>query len=349
MVYEESGFTALSARGWTGGRRIRGQNDRMKKLMQKARDLLSTFQKWELIQISRNVNNLADTLARMGGHMENINDPQVTLLLKATKREGNEVTQIEARQAISWMDAIQKYLEHEQLPAETLEARRIKRLSARFFMEGGHLFKKSFTLPALRCLTPEEAWKVMKEIHEGCCGNHAGGRSLAQKGRHLKECCMQWKIKQIFTSVGNPKANGQTEVSNRILLQNLKTKLGASRTGWVEEIPEVLWAYRTTPRTSTGETPFSLVYGSEALIPAEVVEPTQRVLSYEEHDNHEARCQDLDLIEEQRNIARMRLENYKRRILRSYNSRVKERTLQIGDLVLRKVEVQKPVGKLEPK
>ncbi|KAL0460959.1 UNVERIFIED_CONTAM: Transposon Ty3-G Gag-Pol polyprotein [Sesamum latifolium] len=287
------------------------KDDRMKKLMQKARDLLSTFQKWELIQISRNVNNLADTLARMGGHMENINDPQVTLLLKATEREGNEVTQIEARQAISWMDAIRKYLEHEQLPAETLEARCIKRLSTRFFIEGGHLFKKSFTLPALRCLIPEEAWKVMKEIHEGCCGNHAGGRSLAQK--------------------------------------NLKTKLGDSRTGWVEEIPGVLWAYRTTPRTSTGETPFSLVYGSEALIPAEVVEPTQRVLSYEEHDNHEARHQDLDLIEEQRNIARMRLENYKRRILRSYNSRVKERTLQIGDLVLRKVEVQKPVEKLEPK
>ncbi|KAL0444565.1 UNVERIFIED_CONTAM: hypothetical protein Slati_2179200 [Sesamum latifolium] len=83
--------------------------------------------------------------------------------------------------------------------------------------------------------------------------------------------------------------------------------------------------------------------------PAEVIEPTKRVLSYEEQENNEARQLDLDLVEEQRDIVRMRLENYKRRILRSYNSRVKERTLQIGDLVLRKVEVQKPVGKLEPK
>ncbi|KAL0386205.1 UNVERIFIED_CONTAM: hypothetical protein Sradi_3014800 [Sesamum radiatum] len=325
------------------------KDDRMRKLMQKARNLFSTFQNWELVQISRNLNNLADTLARMGSRVDNINNPQVTLLLKASGKNGDEVARIEAHKTESWMDAIRNYLEYDKLPTETLEAHRIKRLSARFFIEGGHLFKKSFTLPSLRCLTPEEAWKVMQEIHEGCCGNNAGGRSLAQKGRRIKEWCTQWKIKQIFTSVGNPKANGQTEVINRILIQNLKTKLEASRTGWVEEIPGVLWAYRTTSSTSTGETPFSLVYESEALIPAEVVEPTKRVISYEEQDNHEARRQDLDLVEEQRDLARIRMENYKRRILRSYNSRVKERTLQIGDLVLRKVKVQKSVGKLEPK
>ncbi|KAL0395281.1 UNVERIFIED_CONTAM: Retrovirus-related Pol polyprotein from transposon opus [Sesamum latifolium] len=134
---------------------------------------------------------------------------------------------------------------------------------------------------------------------------------------------------EIFTSVENPKTNGQTEVSNRIILQNLKTKLGALRSRWVEKIPGVLWAYRTTPHVGTGKTPFSLVYGSEALIPAEIVEPTIRTVGYEEQNNNEARQLDLDLIEEQRDIARMRLENYKRRIIRNYNSNVKERTFQV--------------------
>ncbi|KAL0319768.1 UNVERIFIED_CONTAM: hypothetical protein Sradi_5238300 [Sesamum radiatum] len=105
------------------------------------------------------------------------------------------------------------------------------------------------------------------------------------QGRKLKEWCTKWNIKQIFTSVGNPKANGQTEVSNRIILQNIKAKLRQHKRGWLEELPGVLRAYRTTARTNSGETPFSLVYGSEALIPAEVVEPTIRVVRYEESSN----------------------------------------------------------------
>ncbi|KAL0395002.1 UNVERIFIED_CONTAM: hypothetical protein Slati_4466400 [Sesamum latifolium] len=147
----------------------------------------------------------------------------------------------------------------------------------------------------------------------------------------------------------NPKANGQTEVSNRIILQNIKAKLGQHKRGWLEELPGVLWAYRTTARASSGETPFSLVYGSEALIPTEVVEPTVRVVRYEESNNQKERHLDLDLLDEKRFAAKVRLENYKKKMIKRYNSMVKERPLQIGDLVLRKVEVQRPVGKLEPK
>ncbi|KAL0433293.1 UNVERIFIED_CONTAM: hypothetical protein Slati_2663600 [Sesamum latifolium] len=169
------------------------------------------------------------------------------------------------------------------------------------------------------------------------------------QGKKFRGWCAQWKIKQIFMSVGNPKTNSHTEVSNCIILQNLKTKLGSSRSRWVDEILGVLWAYRTTSRVSSRETPFSLVYGSEALIPAEIVEPTIRMTQYEEQDNNTARLLDLDLIEEQREITRMRLKNYKRRIVRSYNSTVKERTFQVGELVLQKIKVQRPVGKLEPK
>ncbi|KAL0427432.1 UNVERIFIED_CONTAM: hypothetical protein Slati_2918000 [Sesamum latifolium] len=78
------------------------------------------------------------------------------------------------------MDKIWNYLETGKLPVERGEAKRVKKLAGRFFMEGGRLFKKSFTIPAFRCLRPGEAWEVMREIHEGSCENHSG-RSLALK------------------------------------------------------------------------------------------------------------------------------------------------------------------------
>ena len=53
-------------------------------------------------------------------------------------------------------------------------------------------------------------------------------------------------------------------------MNTLKKKLDNSKGKWVSELPSILWSYRTTARTSTGETPFSLVYGAEAMIPAEI-------------------------------------------------------------------------------
>ncbi|KAL0444566.1 UNVERIFIED_CONTAM: hypothetical protein Slati_2179300 [Sesamum latifolium] len=137
----------------TGG--YEAKDDRMKKLMQKVRDRLSAFQTWELVQISSNTNGLADTLARMGGRMENINDPKVTLLVKASKEKGTKLPKLMLERLLLGWTKSETYLEHGRLPTEIFEARR-KRLAARFFVEGEYLFKKSFTLPALRCLTPRK-------------------------------------------------------------------------------------------------------------------------------------------------------------------------------------------------
>ncbi|KAL0308954.1 UNVERIFIED_CONTAM: hypothetical protein Sradi_5837700 [Sesamum radiatum] len=100
------------------------------------------------------------------------------------------------------------------------------------------------------------------------------------QGKKIMEWCKELKIQQNFTAVRNPRAKGQTEVSNKILLQHLKTKLDGAKGSWVEELPGVLWAYRTTPRTATGETLFCLVYGSEAIIPEEIGEETARIAQY---------------------------------------------------------------------
>ena len=86
----------------------------------------------------------------------------------------------------------------------------------------------------------------------------------------------EWNIKLNFSTSRYPQTNGQAESSNKIIMVNLKQRLEQAKGRWVKELPGVLWSYRTTTRTSTGETPFSLAYGVEVVISAEIRIPTSR-------------------------------------------------------------------------
>ena len=82
------------------------------------------------------------------------------------------------------------------------------------------------------------------------------------------------------------------------MLKIIKTWLEAAKGISPDELPSVLWAYRTTARTPTGETPFRLAYGADAVIPAEIGLTSYRVQSYTEDKNKEAMCLQLDLVDE---------------------------------------------------
>ena len=86
----------------------------------------------------------------------------------------------------------------------------------------------------------------------------------------FREFWEQLRIRNHYSSPSHPQANGQAEVANRSLLKIIKTQLEGAKGVWPDELRGVLWAYRTTMRTLTGETPFKLAYGSKAVIPAEV-------------------------------------------------------------------------------
>ena len=92
-------------------------------------------------------------------------------------------------------------------------------------------------------------------------------------------------IHKLFSTPGHPQANGQVEAANKTIKDNLKKKLERLKGAWADELPMVLWAHRTTPKEATGETPFSLVFGTEAVIPAEVGLPSYRVENYTEQEN----------------------------------------------------------------
>ena len=119
----------------------------------------------------------------------------------------------------------------------------------------------------------------------------------------FKDFCLELGIKNHYSSPAHPQANVQVEVTNRSLLKIIKTRLEGAKVIWPDELPSVLWAYRTTARTPTGETPFQLAYGSEAVILAEVVLTSYRVENYNKDKNKEAMCLQLDLVDEVRAAA----------------------------------------------
>ena len=97
-----------------------------------------------------------------------------------------------------------------------------------------------------------------------------------------------------------PQGNEQAEAINKVIVNGLKKRLDDAKGKWVEELPHVLWTYRTTPRRSTGENSFSMTYGAEAVIPLETGFPTLRTNSFNPSDNNEHLKKNLDLIEEKR-------------------------------------------------
>ncbi|KAL2517730.1 Uncharacterized protein Adt_13977 [Abeliophyllum distichum] len=91
-----------------------------------------------------------------------------------------------------------------------------------------------------------------------------------------------------FSTRNHPQANGQVEAVNKIIKHTLKTSLDELKRAWTEELPSVLWSYRTICRSSTGETPFLLAFGTEAIIPIDLDLPSFRVRTFNENHNGDA-------------------------------------------------------------
>ncbi|XP_019234034.1 PREDICTED: uncharacterized protein LOC109214553 [Nicotiana attenuata] len=221
-----------------------------------------------------------------------------------------------------------EYLRHDKLPEDPKASRELQTKAARYYLIDGQLYRSSYQGPLDRYLGASEADYVKREVHEGICGNHSGADSLVLKlvraGPYQKidECevmdflwyyiiCRFRIPKEIACDNGksmyHPSAYGQAESTNTVIIQNLKKKLEAAKDKWPEELPGILWAYQTTAKLSTGETPFSLVYGAEALIPVEVEEPTLRFSRTNEEASNEALLVRLDLLDEHRDLAYVRM------------------------------------------
>lgn len=155
----------------------------------------------------------------------------------------------------------------------------------------------------------------------------------------FQKWCAVLQIRNYYSTPIHAPANGQVEATNKTLLKMLNKKLRSKKGAWAEYVPEVLWAYCTTTRTPTGATPFSLAYSSEAVIPAEVGSPSFRVVHYNPGLNDEGIKLNLDLLQERRDEAHVTWAAYQNRAARYFNKIVNPRKFQLGDWVLRKVNL----------
>ncbi|GKV53174.1 hypothetical protein SLEP1_g59712, partial [Rubroshorea leprosula] len=355
--------------------------------------LKSGFIYFQIDKIPRADNHRADELSKLASS-QHLNPHRSTIVELFDAPSYTDVT-VECQllstdpSSPSWTTPLINYLQSSELPEDPSAAKLIKRRAAHFTLLDNQLYKRAVSMPLLHCLTPYEAEYVVREIHEGVCGTHIDGKTLAQKLlRHdyywpimvedaqkyvknlsifveagemfsslpspwpfaqwgvdllgpfvkgkggytylvvtvdyftkwieakplsmttekkieeflfnsmlckfgilkriianngpqfraaaLRSFCNDYGIELSLTSVYTPQSNGQAESANKIVLRGLKTRVLAAHSNWVDELSKLLWSCRTTPSLATGETPFSLAYGAEAVIPVEVGLPYER-------------------------------------------------------------------------
>ena len=118
------------------------------------------------------------------------------------------------------------------------------------------------------------------------------------------------EITNRYSTLAYPQGNGQFEVVNRVIMNDLKKRLDDAKEKLAEELPRLVDISNHTPRRSTGETPFSMTYGAEAVIPLETGFPTLKTSSFGPSSNNELLGKSLHLIEERRESAMVQLTYY---------------------------------------
>ena len=138
---------------------------------------MKKFKEANFVQIPREENVEVDVLAKEASATEPMNEFDEVQYVPSIDLP--EVQQIEDRE--NWMTPIVSYLKDGKLPEGKDEAKKLRVRAARYVLIDEVLYKRGFSQPYLRCLTSDEANYVLREIHEGACGNHSGARSLIHK------------------------------------------------------------------------------------------------------------------------------------------------------------------------
>ncbi|XP_059670631.1 uncharacterized protein LOC132316139 [Cornus florida] len=285
------------------------------------------------------------------------------------------------------------------------EAQKLRLTTTKYAIINNQLYRKSFSGPYLKCLSPTEALVVLQQIHDEDCGNHSGARSLAHKvltqgyfwpylaqnaEEYTQRCdkCqrhdpMKHQPAEDLHAMTNPwpfaqwgidmvgllpktveqkeymllvidyftkwvKADAYSSVTHKqvksFLWNNIICRFGVPKVimmdngknldnrstrkffvehGIIQKLAAVLWAYRTTPRRPSGESPFAMAYGSEAVIPTEAAIPTFRTSLLLEGNNSQQLEHSLDLLDEKKDATAIRLASYQQQLCNSYNKRVR--------------------------
>ncbi|XP_020207473.1 uncharacterized protein LOC109792469 [Cajanus cajan] len=201
---------------------------------------ISSFDELKMHHVPREQNARADLLSKLasikrpGQHrtiiQETLHSPSLDDKVVCT---GDSKEQ-------GWTTGIWNYLKAGVLPEDKDEARKMRVKSAKFVIVGDELFKHGISTPLLKCLTtPQAAFGIP---HSLITDN--GMQFIAQS---FDDFLRELGIKHLPTSVEHPQTNGQAEAANKVILRELKKRLGNAKGQWADELPSILWAYHCTP------------------------------------------------------------------------------------------------------
>ena len=158
------------------------RGEKMILYLKKVRELLKKFIRVQVKHVPRAENFRADALAKLAtASQEDLGRliPIEHLLEPSVSIDNGEVPPVMSE--LSWMDPIWDYLVEGTLPSDPNEASKLRVRSARFTVHRGTLYKRGFSAPILKCVGKEDTDYILREVHEGICGNHIGARTLAGK------------------------------------------------------------------------------------------------------------------------------------------------------------------------
>ncbi|CAL9017511.1 unnamed protein product [Prunus brigantina] len=163
------------------------KHPRMVQYLDKVQGLLKEFPTFTIQQVPRAENTHADALASLGSAL----DTQFRRSIPVEHLDRPSIEEIEPIDSMqidedpSWQDSIIDYLVNGNLPTDKSEARKVQQKAARYYMHNSKLIRRSYSGPHLTCIKYPQTLEVLYKIHDGECGNHSGGRSLAQKALNI--------------------------------------------------------------------------------------------------------------------------------------------------------------------
>ncbi|GJR21834.1 reverse transcriptase domain-containing protein [Tanacetum coccineum] len=311
--------------------------------------------RFRITHIPRAENRKANALSKLAAvQFDHLSKEVLVEVLNECSVKAQEVNMVVEEEGLTWMTPIRNYLKKGKLPEDPVNARTLMEKIGNYTMEDGVLYKKPYLVPLMRCVGPLQANYIIREVHMGSCGMHNGPRQVVAKAMNLgllKEDMISvtsaWTFMKWGMDIVGPLLEGPGRVKFRIpatiitdngtqfmnypfkkWAEKLKIQLISTSVyhpqAWAEEVPNVLWAHQTMKKTSNGETPFSLTYGTEAVILAEIGMPTHRTSSVNEKTNDQELHLNLDLVDERREIATIREAMYKQHVEKYYNKKAEQ-------------------------
>ena len=156
------------------------KNERMKRYLEEVKNRIGSLEV-RFVQIPREKNECVDRLAKAASAEFMLVPEQVLSFVQVFSLIDNGTNVQEVNSKSNWTMPLISYLKTGILPDGNDAARKLKVQASRFMLIKDVLYKRGFSQPYLRCLCHEEADYVMREVHEGICGNHSGARPLVHK------------------------------------------------------------------------------------------------------------------------------------------------------------------------